>query len=50
MTISKPLSSMTVMTTLLLTDSLIPRALRHATKARNPMAAGMVGMSTKVAS
>lgn len=49
MTITRPLTSTMVMTTLLVSDSLIPRALRHATNAKKTIAAGTAGTSTNVA-
>jgi hypothetical protein len=45
---SRPDSSITVMTMLLFIDSLMPRALRQATRTRNTMAAGTAGTSMKV--
>ncbi|MEG8034713.1 hypothetical protein QP157_05060 [Sphingomonas sp. LR61] len=48
MTITSPATSMTVITTLLLSESEMPRAFRQAISARNTIAVGTGGRSTNV--
>jgi hypothetical protein len=47
-TITRPVTSIHVITTLLLSDSLIPRAFRQPISTRNTSAAGTAGTGTNV--